>query len=93
MTDPNDRAEEIRRRWEAATPGPWYADVIRDAGTETWVIPGALRWNGYTSGLCCDEDRGTAEAIAAAPDDVAWLLAELDRRMQAEADQWGDNHG
>ncbi len=69
----SDRLAEIEARWKAATPGPWKASTYFDDYVDWyWNIEGP-------------EPRNDADvaAIAAAPDDVSYLLAEV-RRLRAE---------
>lgn len=77
-----DRLAEIRERWAAATPGPYRLEGAKWAldGEPDSTISGALvahcGWIGSVQGRCT---KATALALAGAPDDVAWLVAEIDR--------------
>jgi hypothetical protein len=92
---PMDKLSEIRARWEKATPGPWSerrrAVEIEDDGRAVYksdIVAGAhdiaykisrprstrLPQDRYTP-----ESSFDAAAIAAAPADVSWLCAEVDR--------------
>lgn len=76
-----DRLNKIRERWAAATPGPWswWADPDM-GGTYEWLQNESL---GQYEMLRTDADQepseANADAIANAPEDVAWLLAEAER--------------
>lgn len=116
-----DRSEDIRARWEAATPGPWafngYSAIVTpDAGYDAWESERLSEGHSLDLREGCtvcekrqcdfyteDYDRepivahvpshhgdtaihrrvSDAEAIANAPEDVAWLLAEVERRDRA----------
>lgn len=71
----SDQIAAIRERWAKATPGPWTIgpdgryDAIWGDGKATLVA---------TVERVADED-----AIAAAPEDVRYLLGEIDR-LRAE---------
>lgn len=77
MSEPT--VEAIRDRLAKATPGPWYVESV---GDRDWVdglqhscmIPDVVRWKGYSNSLDFGEDRATAEFIANAPTDIAYLL-------------------
>jgi hypothetical protein len=82
------RLDEIKARAEAATPGPWHA---WDRGIGWEVHKGEER---APCGRSCDElngeFRGTftredAAFIAAAREDVPWLVSEVER-LTAERD-------
>jgi hypothetical protein len=74
-----DRIDQIRARWKAATPGPWSIcpERIYIFGPRMEMIAddngpdGAFRLRGVGGRLPMDAN---IEAIAAAPEDVAWLL-------------------
>lgn len=82
----SDRIEAIRARWEAATPGTWEAG-------DTWVYtmpvyPDDNRLSNIFGMKYADEERreverarsqANCEAVAHAPEDVAWLLSEVER--------------
>lgn len=63
--------EAIRRRWAAATPGPWTYEG------RGWISLGPPKHGTPRERLWRDTD---AEAIAAAPADVAALLTALDEQ-------------
>ena len=76
-------ADEIAARWQAATPGPWMVEERERTGN-TANAPRVEVWSEYDALLfvceCGSADHATsrpdAEAIAAAPSDVAALLAD-----------------
>lgn len=90
-SSPDPRVEEIRGRWQMATQGPWEVErepqygniyVKEEKGNRGRVC---RIWDGRT---CTEEN---SEAIAAAPDDIRYLLdrnaaleAELDRLKNLE---------
>lgn len=81
MTAPDPRVDEIQARLEAATPGPWEArqDFI-DGGVpdNSMTLNGGGRGDYIgTIALHYDVRAANAEFIAAAPADIAYLLAEL----------------
>lgn len=83
--------EAIRERWQQAPPGPWRWDDQPDGVIRVWLrddpdAPSA----GYEPTIAClmfpgdmetyeGADLRLADAIAAAPSDIAALLAEVDR--------------
>ena len=81
-----DRLAEIRARWAQTTPGPWLWD-----GSPTQ--PAAL-FNPHEGVIIFEaagEDRmrwpspnrvTDQSAIAAAPEDIAWLCAEVERQAK-----------
>lgn len=83
----SDEIEEIRRRWEAATPGPWCDeadDSLDPLGERRRVIEwrrrvAPRRTTARVPYLATVYSREDATAIAAAPSDVGTLLAEIDR--------------
>lgn len=82
----NDRIQEIRERHEGATPGPWIAyEWTCDKGYAVYQNPVDVRKaiTGYGSVLQTKEN---AEFIAHAPDDIAYLLSEVER-LQTENDR------
>lgn len=78
----NERLEQIRQRLQAATPGPWRANTRFD--NEIYIETGPInapeqmcRFIGgsvYPQYVMRD-----ATFIAHAPEDVAWLLEQLER--------------
>ena len=69
----NDRLQEIRARLDAATPGPWY---VRSG----WVALNNLNYDVIPVG----HNDADADLIAHAPADIAWLLAEIEKRLGAK---------
>lgn len=77
-----DKLEEIRKRWAKATPGPW-----RRVKQEPCAAVAVDHWDIYVDGsdgpFCVAdaviEHEPDAAAIAGAPEDVAWLVAEVKR--------------
>lgn len=94
---------EIRARLEAATPGPWLAEpqTWETVGAHPW--PTDAEWQAdeqsatdalYSGPDICtmegwppESRRANAEFIAAAPSDIAALLAEVDRLRAVTADR------
>ncbi len=90
--------DAIRERWAKATPGPWESDgkiMAWWGGKQPGVMVRRAGWNG--GGQCvADVHKATgnicgsltpvqdAAAIAAAPDDIAALLAEVERLRRIE---------
>lgn len=87
-----DRLDEIRARVAAATAGPWVAiyygpEVAREPGwsvdcNQPDVLSVANVFRGYGNR---GEDAANAAFIANAPDDIRFLLAEVER-LRAERD-------
>lgn len=74
----NDELNAIESRWAAATPGPWTVDESTPSlGYDVDPLPVGIR-----KAFGQFED---AAAIAAAPTDIAALIAEV-RRLQEERD-------
>jgi hypothetical protein len=76
------KVDEIRARWAAATPGPWTHCVWYGTDDGGWAAIGPHHEedDGISDEPGCDAEQCAerdAEAIAAAPSDVAFLLAEL----------------
>lgn len=79
-----DRLSEIHARAAAATPGPWCTDAWEIyQGTE--YTPDVSQWIGETcrGTTTCAQDRADATFVAAAREDVPWLLDQL---RQKDAD-------
>lgn len=79
----SDRLAQIRRRWEhVASPTPWRVDpdsgggVVLAADGTTVATHSVDGWWAGSGPQLQPED---AEAIAHAPEDVAWLIAEIER--------------
>lgn len=77
-----DRLDEIRKRLEAATPGPWF---YRNAGVRKKCKKAEIKLADCPvafRGPDIEEHKGgynDAEFIAHAPEDIAYLLAEVER--------------
>lgn len=83
------RLEEIRERWEKATPGPWKADDFGYAGMEEpcsiVIHTGKFDWqdiNGEGESVIASmfwdsQEADNAAAIAHAREDVPWLLEQM----------------
>ena len=74
-----DKLREIKERWAKASPKPWTAKKwASEAHPDEWVV----EW-GDDLWLHCEDSRclrqPDAEAIAAAPEDIAWLISEVER--------------
>ena len=67
-----DRIKAIRGRLAAATPGPW--PVGEEYGEERWQAVGPAFLGGTREGKAAD-----AALVSNAPDDLAFLLAEVER--------------
>lgn len=97
--------EEIRARWQAATPGPWFETDLPDGVLRVAFVPlrdghvpavPPMHMEAYSHYVefpgdmedYTGADLSTARAIAAAPTDIATLLAALDavQRQLALAD-------
>ena len=91
-----DRLDEIKARAEAATPGPWLQDGpwwTDDGGSEPTALPCVVDANralvvfppdATDVGMKRPEDRAANMAfIAAAREDVPWLVSEV-ARLTAE---------
>jgi hypothetical protein len=77
-----NRLEEIRRRWASvSSPTPWRLD--EESGTQVLAADGSTvathNVDGYWAGTGPELSPDDARAIAMAPDDVAFLLAEIER--------------
>lgn len=83
MTDVDARLAEIRARWAEATPGPWVRERADWQNIVCRAVParGPGRHIAGVGGSSALGHNGNADAaaIAAAPEDVAWLLAEVER--------------
>lgn len=78
-------AEEMGKRWEAATPGPWY---VNGSGL---VCSDQYSWTGYdpevADGLRSSNAEANSNAIAHAREDHPATLAALNEAMEVlEAD-------
>ncbi|MDN4069962.1 hypothetical protein QYF50_18835 [Paenibacillus vini] len=82
----NDRIQEIRRRHEAATPGTWNStgDAVRcDHSPNGWICQ-MFEGSENSEEPTRDFENAfiNAEFIANAPDDIAYLLSEVERLQQ-----------
>lgn len=77
-----DRLAEIRARIDAATPGPWIyesqADVHGFDGDEIHYVTPQDAARDDDPPMTSFYERADAELVAHAPDDLAYLLGELD---------------
>lgn len=76
------RLDEIRERWEKATPGPWswrpgFAPGHTESDLVHIVDPRIHPHNVLKTTEDWPPTPDDAEAIASAPTDMAWLLAEV----------------
>jgi hypothetical protein len=75
MITDDDRIDQIRSRWNNATPGPWIHEgafvVMRDGKFHVKVA--VAGWN-------------DAEFISKAPEDIAWLIGKIERLKSASSD-------
>ncbi len=79
-----DRLSEIRERLEEATPGPWAQGMVGDRLLPEVDYPAGFGFVQVT--LQSDDGAGgvgDAAFIAHAPEDIAYLLAEVERLRQA----------
>lgn len=72
----NDRLDEIEARANAATSGPWGVESSYGDGYPLFQICAVLR-DRYGDNAITSNDRSTVEFIAAAREDVPWLVAEI----------------
>lgn len=77
----SSRINEIKARWAAATPGPWLTEKafvysLNDRGANRFFA------GIQAAGTDCapqSECESNAQAIAAAPDDIRWLVERVER--------------
>lgn len=78
------RIAEIKERLEKATPGPWRHLKEANKGYRGWIVPTKdpnITYEKYDGDIICEHgymDMVTADFIAHAPADIAWLLTELE---------------
>lgn len=72
--------DAIEKRADAATPGPWFEQTIRDGYKISYVVEGVSRWRGYTNSIDLGGDGYTASFIAHASTDVPALIAAVRSR-------------
>lgn len=86
--DPQEALAAMRQRCKAATPGPWLADELTDAGDRPVVVlpdPDDL----FFAAVCPRATVDDAEFIACARNDIPKLLAMADSLMGLAADlEW-----
>lgn len=81
--------QEIKERWSKATRGPWVADMrpvateCGECGEYAYEVPGVIRRKSDGCGIVdvqeSEKQNENAAAIASAPTDIAFLLAEVER--------------
>lgn len=83
-----ERLEEIRKRVETATPGPWipkHVKTLYGNGEVEHEVRGpdgnvcAIRFRSESSELFGDKQDWDCSFIALAREDVPWLLSEIER--------------
>jgi hypothetical protein len=79
------RIDEIRKRVEAATPGPWRFDLNRRfiESLETFEKLAEGAYDRLEEDSYIDIADKNADLIANAPSDLAFLLAEVERLRKA----------
>jgi hypothetical protein len=83
------RLDEIKARWAKATPGPWGWAPNPHGGARVQKPNAGIAdvlWRAGVEHPVQQSCEANADAIAHAPDDVAYLLRELDARTAALAD-------
>jgi hypothetical protein len=79
-----DPVDEIRARWAAATPGPWSIERHgRGWALYSGRVPGLHGLNLVNLDEWDWNGANNQDAIAAAPSDIATLLAALDTEREA----------
>jgi hypothetical protein len=73
--------DDLRRLAEAATPGPWLADLQDDEPYWCAVVSSDARMLFYTQGGAVETERANARLAALAPD-LALLCAEAGSIMR-----------
>lgn len=87
-----ERLEEIRKRAEKATPGPWRAVSTADGDTDGAAWVGTERSVSLAQGYDGEFlHRPDAEFMANAREDIPWLLAEV-ARTQGALEQLTEGH-
>lgn len=78
------RIDEIKKRCEAATPGPW--SDIWDAGAREWTIRRGPHQTPHWLVMSHVRKRDTEDFafIAHAREDIPWLVAEVERLRTIE---------
>lgn len=75
-----ERLDEIRARLEAATPGPWDVSTVGENPANFVRYPNGMAF-------CQIGNLMDAEFIAASPEDIAYLLKEVERLQQQVIDR------
>lgn len=101
----NDRIQEIKQRHEAATPGPWTHSrwapgyvVTDDDKFDVVASVFEYREDGtIEKKFCGEKSLANREFIAHAPEDIAYLLSEVERlqtdiKAMKEALEWTRKH-
>lgn len=88
------RLDDIEKRWEKASSGPWYAAWISDAdhldGRHV-VMWDAQAPNSRHDAMLADElVEDDAEAIAHAREDVPWLIEQVRESARREITAFGE---
>lgn len=78
----HERLQEIHERLEKITPGPWHA-YISETGSEVVSEEGWVCQLWYKTEEPMKNHACNADFIAHAPDDVAFLLTEVERLQKA----------
>jgi len=81
MTPERDVCDRARQALEGVTPGPWEIESHTDMmtrETDYWLVEIA-RWRSYRNNVNVGADLPLAEFIAAAPELIRDLLAEVER--------------
>jgi hypothetical protein len=77
------RIEEIKARLESATATPWDCDGLAETGhTYLSIFEGTNKGRVIATGITRHED---ADLLLNAPEDIAYLLAELRKRDEVLA--------
>ena len=79
MTDDTRKwLDEVKARYEEATPGPWSAHIPSPAKSGVWIVG-----NGWSIAVCDTRTNGQCERdaafIAAAREDIPRLVALVER--------------
>ncbi len=77
MADENERLAAIKARRAAATPGPWSA-ITRPCHTGRVITEFGADNLAFDGVIARDLSHPDAAFIAAAPDDVAWLVTRVE---------------
>lgn len=80
------RLEEIRKRYEAATPGPWEVKGYRPYDTEGPNAPPILRAGPVD--VRNDNMKADADFIGHSREDIPWLMEMVEKQERALKKQW-----